>query len=152
MGLFKNLLGNGGNDVHSSNKGSLLSAAELNFMNILLKIVDEKSFFVFPKVSVNQCISIPDKDKAKQILATKCIDYVICDRDTCKPILGIELDDSTNNRSEMADRDFLLSKAFENADVALIRVDVQREYDMDDIAQRVFNGLGMVHNDILLVK
>src|SRR5690348_2969852 len=98
MGLFKNLMGNGNDDIHSERKGSLLSAAELNFLNILMKIVDSNSFFIFPKVSVNQCISIPEKDKAKHVLETKSIDFILCERDTCKPVLRIELDDSTNNR------------------------------------------------------
>lgn len=151
MGLFKSMFGRN-EMVTGERRSSLLSASEGDFMNILLKIMDAESFIVCPKVNLGSMISVRDQKKSKFSVEHTVIDFMLCERDSFRPVLGIELDDSTNNRPEMAEQDLLINKLFEHAELPLLRINVQREYDVDDIAHQVFNALGIGKNDVVMVE
>jgi hypothetical protein len=140
MGLLKNLLSNSTTD-QSDNTQGILSASESAFMRILIEIVDAKGYLIFPKVPLTQFITISEKDKSKAAIEHKLADFIICDRTNFRPVLGIELDDSTNNRPDTAQRDYLVNRLFEDASIGLIRVAVQREYDAENLSDEIASYL-----------
>ena len=58
----------------------------------------------------------------------KHVDFLICDRDTLKPIVAIELDDSTHARENRQLRDEFVNQIFTAAKLPLIHIKVSQSY------------------------
>jgi hypothetical protein len=54
-----------------------------------------------------------------------------------KPLGGIELDDSSHNRSDRKERDALVDAVFSSAGLPLIHVTAKRAYVLDEVAESV---------------
>ncbi len=54
-----------------------------------------------------------------------------------KPLAGVELDDSSHNRKERQDRDVFVEQAFSAAQLPLVRIRVQREYNLQELVAQV---------------
>lgn len=59
---------------------------------------------------------------------------MLCDPKTLKPILAIELDDSSHRRPDRQERDAFVEKVFETARLPLARVPVRAAYDTRELA------------------
>ena len=70
-------------------------------------------------------------------IAQKHLDFLVCDSVTMKPLLGIELDDSSHKQDNRQERDDFVDKVFEVAGLPLLRLPVQREYNTRDIASKI---------------
>lgn len=70
-------------------------------------------------------------------IAQKHLDFLICDSRTMKPILAVELDDSSHNRANRRERDEFLEEACQVAGLPLVRLPVQREYNTLEIEERM---------------
>jgi hypothetical protein len=54
-----------------------------------------------------------------------------------KPLLGIELDDSSHKRESRQERDDFVDQVFEAASFPLLRFPVEREYSSREVAARI---------------
>jgi len=54
-----------------------------------------------------------------------------------KPLLGIELDDSSHRRDDRQERDNFVDRVFEVSGLPLLRLPVQREYNTRDVAAKI---------------
>jgi hypothetical protein len=54
-----------------------------------------------------------------------------------KPLLGIELDDSSHNRNNRQERDDFVDRVFQAAGLPLLRLPVQREYNTREVAAQI---------------
>jgi len=70
-------------------------------------------------------------------IAQKHLDFLVCDSITMKPLLGIELDDSSHNRNDRQDRDDFVERVFQVAGLPLLRLPVQREYNTREVAAKI---------------
>ena len=70
-------------------------------------------------------------------IAQKHLDFLVCDSITMKPLLGIELDDSSHNRDSRQERDDFVEKVFQAAGLPLLRLPVQREYNTREVAAKI---------------
>jgi very-short-patch-repair endonuclease len=70
-------------------------------------------------------------------IAQKHLDFLVCDSVTMKPLLGIELDDSSHKRDDRQERDDFVERVFQVAGLPLLRVPVQREYNSREIAAQI---------------
>ena len=124
---------------------SLLSPAELAFYNVLKTAVGDR-FVILLKVSVRDLCELTKQASTHTIafnrIATKQIDFVLCDQTTLAPLVAIELDDSTKLPRDLAERDVFLSELFRGIGVALIRHRVQPSYNPDSIARWVYAARG----------
>jgi hypothetical protein len=80
-------------------------------------------------------------------IAQKHLDFLICDSRTMKPLLAVELDDSSHNRLERKERDEFLDQVCQVAGLPLVRLPVKREYNTREIEERVspfLTGIGPV--------
>jgi uncharacterized protein DUF2726 len=66
----------------------------------------------------------------------KTIDFVIVDKQ-CRPIVAIELDDSTHAKPDRQTRDALVEGAFEDAGLRLVRIPGRGQYEVTEIAARL---------------
>lgn len=69
----------------------------------------------------------------------KHVDFLICDDETLKPLLGIELDDSTHERKDGQLRDQFVDQVFETANLPLIHIKVKRDYAISDLHENLKN-------------
>lgn len=69
------------------------------------------------------------------------LDFLICDAATMKPLLGIELDDSSHQWNQRQERDKFIEEVFEAAQFPLLRFPVQREYNAREIVARLAPAL-----------
>jgi hypothetical protein len=88
-------------------RDDFLSAAEISFYHILLSAVGDR-LTVCPKVNLSDIffVSHPDRNQAAwNRISRKHIDFLLCDRRSMRPRIGIELDDSSHAREDRQVRD-----------------------------------------------
>ena len=76
-------------------------------------------------------------DRVKGRLSCRHVDFLLCEPDTLRPILGIELDDSSHQKPGAYDDDQYKNELFAAAGLRLMRVPWQRSYRSVDIRNRI---------------
>jgi hypothetical protein len=61
-------------------------------------------------------------------IARKHVDFLLCDPETVRPLLAIELDDSSHNRSDRKERDRFVDGVFAAVRLPLVHVPVSHRY------------------------
>lgn len=70
-------------------------------------------------------------------IAQRHLDFLVCDAVTMKPLLGIELDDSSHQQNSRQERDKFIDEIFQAARLPLLRFPVQREYNARESAAQI---------------
>ncbi len=119
-------------------KASLLSPAEHNFFLNLRGAVAERAL-ITPKVGLNDIFWMQLEDKSQfrgylNKIDRKHVDFLLCDPKTMRPLVGIELDDSSHQREDRQERDMFVDGVFAAAGLPLIHASAKRAYVVDEIA------------------
>jgi hypothetical protein len=112
-------------------RDSLLTPAERDFYLALLKAVANKAVII-PKVGLQDVFYIANKQQylsARNRIAQRHIDFLVCEENTLRPLFGIELDDGSHNEEAHKKRDEFKNKIFEAASLPLIRMPVKQKFD-----------------------
>ena len=72
------------------------------------------------------------KQAALNRITRKHLDFVICDRATCVPVLAIELDDASHGRADRQTRDLFVDGLCHAAGLPLARQPAKRGYTMEE--------------------
>jgi len=123
---------------------SLLVKSELPFYHVLSSVVGER-VTICPKVRLGDVFFVVDfKENLPQYfnIASKHVDFLLCEPRTMKPIVGIELDDIGHNRQDRKERDEFIKKVFKAAGLPLINIHVQPKYDPHLLAKRLAPYVG----------
>jgi predicted RNA-binding Zn-ribbon protein involved in translation (DUF1610 family) len=117
------------------------SPAELNFFFNLKSVVGD-SAQIFSKVKLSDLFFAKTGDYGKNRSYTnridrKHVDFLLCDPKTLKPILGIELDDKSHQRTDRQERDDLVNHVFQAAKLPLMHVSVQRSYSQSELKSKL---------------
>ena len=134
-------------------RGQLFTPAELSFLSVLDEVVshDECRYRVMGKVRVADVLQPASaKAKGKQArslwwishsrISQKHFDFVLCAPDTLKPLIAVELDDSSHRRARAQQRDSLLNDACKSAGFPLLRIPAKRNYDVGQIRELVVSA------------
>ncbi len=124
-------------------RADFLSAAEAAFLHVLQQAVGEQ-FWLCPKVNLNDLFFVPrgpDEVAFRNRIAKKHVDVVLCDRHTLRPQLAIELDDRSHERPDRVARDVFVNEVFATAQLPLLRVPVQRTYNVQHLATLIEQAL-----------
>ena len=118
-----------------------ISPAELNFFFNLKAVIDD-SAQIFSKVKLSDLFYAKTGDYGKNRSYTnkidrKHVDFLLCDPKSLKPILGIELDDKSHQRTDRQERDDFVNHVFEAAKLPLIHVFVQRSYSQSELKSKL---------------
>lgn len=105
-------------------RDDFLSPAELNFYRVLQQSVNGQ-FLICPKVSLGDLFYTQTGEwKNNQAYHNKInrkhVDFLLCDPKTIRPVLGIELDDASHQRTDRRERDKLVDAVFEVAKLPLL--------------------------------
>ena len=120
-------------------KQVFLSNAEASFYHLLKKMTGE-AMIIFPHIALRDLVSVSGVDKAEYYsfynrMDRKQVDFVLADAKTLRPILVIELDDSTHQRADRVERDRFVEKVLETAKIPLARVPVKQSYDARELGE-----------------
>ena len=120
-------------------RDDFLSPAEFSFYKVLTNLLGTH-FVVQSKVRLADIFYVarPNENRAffNQISA-KHLDFLVCDPVTMHPLLGIELDDSSHQRSDRQERDDFVVEVFKVAKLPLLQIPARREYNQREIAALV---------------
>lgn len=120
-------------------RDDFLSPAEFSFFKILSSLGGSR-LSIQSKVRLADVFFVarPNENRAYfSRIAQKHLDFLICDSVTMKPLLGIELDDSSHKRESRQERDDFVDQVFEAASFPLLRFPVEREYSSREVAARI---------------
>jgi hypothetical protein len=120
-------------------RDDFLSPAEFSFYKVLSSLVGTR-LTIQSKVRLADIFFVarPNENVAYfNRIAQRHLDFLVCDSITMKPLLGIELDDSSHKRNDRQERDEFVEKVFQVANLPLLRVPVQREYNSREIAAQI---------------
>lgn len=118
-------------------RDDFLSPAELSFHHVLRAAVGDWAV-ICSKVSLADLFyaktgSHKVNTSYTNRIARKHVDFLLCDPQSLKPLLGIELDDSTHSRAARKRRDDFVDQVFAAAGLPLLRQPVQSAYDVREL-------------------
>lgn len=120
-------------------RDDFVSPAEASFCHVLSGVIKDQAV-VCPKVGLGDIFFVTKSEGRlghRNRIASKHVDFLLCDVNTMKPLVGIELDDSSHNRADRKERDEFVDKVFGAAALPLVHVKAQREYNVRDLATQV---------------
>jgi len=120
-----------------------MTKAENDFFRMLNSAAGDR-YFIFPQVHLSAILDEKIKGQnwkaAFKHINGKSVDYVLCDKQTLKPVYAVELDDYTHNYSNRQERDIEVERMFQSAGIPLVRFDNYKTLTENDIAQRFFEA------------
>jgi hypothetical protein len=121
----------------------LLTATETRFYQVLHAVAG-KRVVVCPKMRLADLFraqsahpnSKPYANFYKQI-ASRSVDFVLCERYTLQPLLAIELYDHSLPRGERKKRDVFMDKVFKAGKLPILHLVAQEDYNTRSLAHRI---------------
>lgn len=131
-------------DVYYARK-SLFTPAERSFLGVLESLSYE-GLNITSKVRLADIFSVKkglergDRQRAQNKINMKHVDFLLIQKTDGKPVLGIELDDSSHEEEDRADRDAFVDTVFASAALPILHVPVKQAYDPKEI-HRLIDGI-----------
>jgi predicted RNA-binding Zn-ribbon protein involved in translation (DUF1610 family) len=131
-------------------RDDFLSNAEASFYHVIQGMMGDY-FTICPKISLGNLFYVSRKNEQYQAYLNKIdrkhVDFLICEPKTMKPRFGIELDDTSHQRSDRVERDLFVDKVFEAAGLPLVRVQVKNGYDTRELGLHFKAALEVNHSE-----
>ncbi|MCZ7546312.1 MAG: DUF2726 domain-containing protein [Anaerolineae bacterium] len=86
---------------------------------------------ICPMVRLGDVFSVPSSENSKSAekrINQKHVDFLLCDAASMRPLVGIELDDSSHERSDRKQRDKTVDGVFKAGGLPLLHMPVGRGY------------------------
>jgi hypothetical protein len=125
-------------------RDDFLSAAELSFYRVLATAVAGRAV-VLTKVRLADLFFVPRSEGSagfRNRIAQKHVDFLLCDRETMRPLVGVELDDRSHERSSRQERDGFVDEVFWVAGLPLMHLPVRSGYSLAELALALAPYLG----------
>ena len=127
-------------------KYSVMTPAEHELFHLLNGCFNDK-YYIFPQVHLSTLFGHTIYGQswrgALSHIDRKSIDFAMCDKETMRPILAIELDDRSHDKYDRQLRDAEVDKIFANADLPLLRIQNHGTFVTEDIKKRVEERIGI---------
>lgn len=124
-------------------KQYFMTKSENDFFRMLNNVAGDR-YFIFPQVHLSAILDEKIKGQnwkaAFKHINGKSIDYVLCDKQSLKPVYAVELDDYTHNYSNRQERDQEVERMFQSAGIPLVRFNDYKTLNQEDIAKRFFEA------------
>lgn len=117
-------------------RDDFLSPTEANLLRVLRAGAADWAL-ICPKVRLADLVYAPRQEgrqAAFNRVSRKHLDFVLCDADTLRPALVIELDDRSHERADRRERDAFVDRVLADVGLPLVRLPVQRGYDTRALA------------------
>ena len=139
LSLFGIRLGGRAEELPYRKRDDFLSAAEFSFYRVLVAAVGNRAV-VCPKVNLGDVFYVARRNENQSYrnkIDRKHVDFLICEPNTMRPCLGIELDDASHRRQDRQQRDEFVNRVFEAAGLPLLREPVRTSYNANELRSRV---------------
>lgn len=128
-------------------RDDFLTPAEHNFYLVLRQAVGDWAL-VCPKVSLSDLFYARSKDYGQFLTYTnkidrKHVDFLLCDPQSIRPLLGVELDDKSHRRKDRRERDRFVEGVFAAAGLPLARLSVQHAYNTHELCALLQQHAGL---------
>ena len=137
--------GTSGNKLPYRKKDYLLTAAERSFYEVLRSILGDQ-LDVFAKVRLLDLVYLPKGTENRQShtnrVMSKHVDFLLCEQQNVSPLLVIELDDSSHERDDRAERDAFVNGVLGAAGLPILHVAAKRSYAPNELAEMIQQKLG----------
>lgn len=121
-------------------RDSLFTYRERVFFKALLEDISGQ-YVVFAKVRLGDVLFLANEPENRKFhnnqILCKHLDYVLCERGTYKPLLAIELDDSSHDKYDHRERDEFKEKVCTDTGLKFWRVRIKPMYPKGFIGERV---------------
>ena len=67
----------------------------------------------------------------------KHIDFLVCNIETMKPIIGVELDDLSHDRKDRQERDEFVNSVFKECCLPILHVKVSKQYNIKVLTEDI---------------
>ncbi|MEI6221693.1 MAG: DUF2726 domain-containing protein [bacterium] len=129
-------------DEYFHKNSNLMTGPEKNFFRTLRKVTQDK-VRICPQVALSQIVSInQNKEGWRDNLiwnnVKNCvIDYVLCEKDTSKILLLIELNDESHAEPSRFRRDDAIDNLMQNLQIPLEKFPTRQNYDEEKLLSRL---------------
>lgn len=135
-------------------KKNPLSFAELSFFKVLEQVVGNK-YYIFPQVNLASLVRSNAKGRDWwyyfRKISQKSVDFVLAEKIDCRPILVIELDDSTHKDGARQERDEFCDEVFKSAELPVLHVAYRNGYSTAQIKKEIEETINpKINNDSVL--
>ncbi|RYD75269.1 MAG: DUF2726 domain-containing protein [Verrucomicrobiaceae bacterium] len=123
---------------------SILTPSERSFFGVLEMAVGGR-FHIFTKVRLADLLKVETRSGWRSHfnrIASKHVDFVICEPGSLAVMCVVELDDSSHKNASSKSSDLFKDHAFASAGVRLIRISVRRGYSVSDLKEQLFPVIG----------
>ncbi len=120
-------------------KGALVSRPEYEFLQTLRQIQPDK-YEVVPQVALVNVIDKKTNTSYRGELFRVC-DYCFVDRDTFEPLLLVELNDSSHNRSDRKERDAKVAAIAGDAGLPLVTFWMNGDLSYNNVKKTVLRNI-----------
>ena len=117
-----------------------LSPAERKFFDILVNLVGDK-YQIFAQTRMAEVLFVAnepvDRIRYDNHLRCRHLDFLLCDVKEKRPLLAIELDDSSHKNYYRKENDEFKNTACESAGLPLLRFKVKQNYSKQEILDSI---------------
>ena len=120
-------------------KYDFLSPAEAAFFVALRSAIGE-TYLIFSKVRLADVCYIPrgpGSTAALNRVSSKHLDFLLCDMSTLRPVLAVELDDSSHQRADRAQRDVFVDEVLNAVELPFVRFKARAGYGTDEVRSTI---------------
>jgi hypothetical protein len=127
-------------------KKSLFTPAERSFLGVL-ESLNYEGLRIASKVRLADIFGVKkgsergDWQRAFIRISAKHVDFLFVQQSDGRPILGIELDDSTHEEEERAARDSFVDSVFSSAGLPILHISVKSAYDPNEVHRQIDEAL-----------
>jgi very-short-patch-repair endonuclease len=120
---------------------NFLSPAEHNFFSVLRTTVGDQAVISL-KSGLGDLFEARSKDPSefriyRNKIDRKHVDFLLCEPKTVRPLVGIELDDKSHQRSDRQARDEFVEHVFQAAGLPLLRIPVRASYSVTELGKQL---------------
>ncbi|MGB9587544.1 MAG: DUF2726 domain-containing protein [Armatimonadota bacterium] len=126
-------------------KQYLMSKAERSFFGVLEQVTDNSKYYIFPQVLLGNLVTVEKGTGPYQAfhnkIDRKSVDFVLFDRSSISPVLAIELDDASHDRTDRQERDAFVDQVLAKVELPLLHVRAQAAYDPKQLAASISEAI-----------
>lgn len=131
-------------DLPYKKKPFLLNIPERQFFEELQKMLPEK-YIAYPQIVLGSIVDVKSGvrsfKKYHSKINKKTIDFVVFDKKYLQPVLGIEYDGKTHERSDRIERDNFVDDVFQTVGLPILHIKHEREVDFNRVKESIFQIL-----------
>ena len=125
---------------HYTRKQYLMTQSESGFLKVLFEAVEER-YYIVPQVHLSAILEHKVKGQswkgAFSHINGKSVDFVICDKQSIKPLVAIEVDDWSHEAESRQTRDIEVERILKEAGIPLLRFNNWRSIGVESITNQI---------------